>query len=317
MAKKNKVRIDRVIILILAFILVFGALGFGVYKLFGLFFNDDKKIDNKPVVVETTASVSVSLIDYSVYKDDTDDLGFDFIIADLSFTANEPVSFELKNLQTSEKISLDKIDSYINALELAGYKVDDLGINTTGVNSAENKTEARVFIPFKTDTDTLAVYNAVNASKLEFNLDENVKLATSLKLDNEDSEKVIEVEGAKIEVSNSYISSTMYHNDVEYGVSSTSKIFTFRINATDIEEGTKIVKAQFIRNGESDPIDCLPADYSSLKDDNAFEKPLVNGDNGALFFEIITNEVKPSFSGDLLITFSNSDKVYKIETVHE
>lgn len=315
--KKGKVRADRIIILILASILVLGLLGFGIYELFGLFFKDENKTNTKPVVVETTEGVNVSLVDYNVYKDDTDDLGFNFIIAELSFTANQPVSFELKNLQTSEKISLDNVDSYINALELAGYKLDELDINTKGIDSTENKVEAKVLIPYKTDAYTLAVYNAVNASKIEFNLEENVKLATSLKLDEEDSEKIIEVEGAKIEVSNSYISSSMYHNDVEYGVSSTSKIFTFRINASGIEEGTKIVKAQFIREGESDTIDCLPEDYSSEKDDNAFNKELVNGSNGALFFEIITNEIKPSFSGVLLVTFSNSDKVYKVETVHE
>lgn len=317
MAGKNKVRIDRIIILILVGILVLGALGFSVYKLFGLLFPEDRKQNNEATVVETVDNINVSLVDYTVYKDDTDDLGFNFIIAELSFTANEPVSFELKNLQTSEKISLDNIKTYINKLKDSGYVIDDLDINTNGISSTETKVTAKLFIPYKTDSYSLAVYNAVDQSKIEFNLEENVKLVTSLKLDTEDSEKVIEVEGAKIEVSNSYISSSMYHNDIEYGVSSTSKIFTFRINATDIEEGTRIVKAQFIRNGESDPIDCLPEDYSSEKDDNAFNTPLSNGANGALFFEIITNEIKPSFSGILLITFSNSDKVYKIETVHE
>ena len=37
----------------------------------------------------------------------------------------------------------------------------------------------------------------------------------------------------------------------------------------------------------------------------------------ALFFEIRTSEVKPNFSGVLLITFSNSDKVYEIPTTYE
>ena len=38
MARKKKVRIDRVIILILAAILVLGVLGFGIYKTVGLLF---------------------------------------------------------------------------------------------------------------------------------------------------------------------------------------------------------------------------------------------------------------------------------------
>ena len=320
MAKNSKVRVDRVIILVLVAILVLGVLGFGIYSLFGLLFKDkpNNNNNNNPIVnpvVDTTNGVKVSLVDYTIYEDDTNDLGFNFIIAELSFTANNPVSFEFKNLQTSEKVILNNVSEYINKMELAGYKFDELQINTTGVSSQENKINAKLFIPFKTDAYSLCVYNAVDASKIEFNLSENNKPATSLKL--EDTEQVIEVQGAKVEVSNSYISSSMYHNDIEYTLGSTQKIFTFRINAHDIEQGVKIVKAQFLKKGESEPIDCLSSGYCSEKDDNAIDQVLNEGDNGALFFEMRTNEIKPDFSGILLITFSNSDKVYEIPTVYE
>ena len=67
--------------------------------------------------MQTTDGVNVSLVDYAVYTDDTSELGFNFIIAKLGFNANNPVSFEFKNLQTSEKIILNNISSYIKKME--------------------------------------------------------------------------------------------------------------------------------------------------------------------------------------------------------
>lgn len=314
--KKGKVRTDRIIILVLTGILVLGLLALGIYELFGLFFNDDKKIDNKPVVVETADDIVLSLIDYKVYFDDTDDLGFSFIIAEIGFDSKNQASFDLGNLVTSEKIALNNVSSYVEKLKSAGYDIESLDINVNGISSADKTTKAKIFIPFNSKQDSLSVYNSVNASKLEFDITSKTIPATSLKLTDVD-DQIIEVEGAKITVSNSYISSNLYRNDVECIIGSTQKIFTFRINAFDIGDNVKIVDAQFLRTGESETINCLDDSYSTLKDNNAFNTALVDGDNGALFFEVRTDEIKPDFSGMLLIKFSNSEKIYEVPTIYE
>ena len=317
MASKKKVRIDRVIILSLVVVLVLGAFGFGLYKLFSHIFDDSN--EPSPIVppIVTTDDVTVTLNNYTNYIDDTKELGFNFIIAELEFSADKPVQFELKNLQTSEKISLDNIQSYLNKLELAGYDLNKLQINVTGPSSTENIFKGNFFIPYTTDSSSLSVYNSKNAKRIEFNLSNKIP-ATSLKInDKPEDGQVIEVDGANITVMDSYVSSTLYHNDEECILGSTQKIFTFRISGENVGENVKIVRAQVLRNGESQAFDCLNEDYSTEKDDNALNKILVNGDNGALFFEIRTNEIKPDFSGVLLITFSNSDKVYEVPTSHE
>ena len=104
--KKRKVRVDRIIILILTLILVLGILGFGVYKIIELFSND-KQIETKPV--ETIDGTRLSLNDYTIYYDDTNDLGFNFIIANITFSNDKNISYDLSNLQTSEKIFLNNI----------------------------------------------------------------------------------------------------------------------------------------------------------------------------------------------------------------
>lgn len=319
MASKKKVRADRVIILALVIILVLGAFGFGLYKLFDHLFADKQEQNNvTPPVVETSDDVEVNLIKYTNYFDDTKELGFNFVIAELEFVAKENVSFELKNFQTSEKITLDNVQSYLNKLELAGYDIKKLDVNTTGISSKENKATANIFIPYTTDSYSIAIYNSKNAKRIEFNLSDSKVAATTLKLEDSSEEgQIIEIEGANVTVMDSYISSTLYHNDEECIIGSTQKIFTFRISGEDVDDSVRIIKAQFLRNGESEPFDCLNEDYSTEKDDNALNKVLVNGDNGALFFEVRTNEVKPDFSGILLLTFSNSDKVYEVPTIYE
>lgn len=303
--KKRKVRVDRIIILILTLILVLGILGFGVYKLFGLFFNDDKKENNTPTVVVTTDGVNVSLIDYRVYKDDTNDLGFNFIIAELGFKANEPISFEFKNLQTSEKIYLDDVSKYINKLDMEGYNVSKLELSNSGVSSSDNQTTAKVLIPFNTDADNLSVYNALNASKLEFDLTKNNYLVTSLKLS--DSNTEIEVGTTKVSITNAYISDFMLHNNEPIELGSYTKIYSFEITVFEAEEGSKITDALFILKGSDDEIKCWGHEYQSIDMENLIDKELKAGTKGGLFFEVNSDENVVA-EGTLLIKFSNEDK---------
>lgn len=304
MARKNKVRVDRIIILILVCILVLGTLGFGIYKLFGLFFEDNNKQTNIDPVQETTDGVNVTLQDYTVYVDEKNELGFNFIIAKLNFSANKAVSFELKNLQTSEKQNLSDVSNYIKKMEIAGYDINKLDINTAGIETEENNISANVFIPYKTDAYTLAVYNAINASKIEFDLSENNVLVTTLKLNNTDTP--IEIGTNKVTISKSYISSSMMHNGDRYPVASTIKVYTFEINVLDAQENAYIEDAIYIEDGTNNEIHCYPKEYSAIDCENIVEKKLSSGLSGGLFFDVISgdNEIH---SGTLLIKFSNND----------
>ena len=64
-----------------------------------------------PLPIETDKSVKVSLENYQIYKDESNELGFSFIIAAFKFEGENGISFDLGNLQTSEKILLNNTSS--------------------------------------------------------------------------------------------------------------------------------------------------------------------------------------------------------------
>lgn len=313
MANRKRVRADRIIILVLASLLILGVIIFGITKLVGLFFSsDDKDVPTKqPVVTETIDDLSISLKDYVIYTDDTGDLGFDFAIATFNFKANEPISFELKNFQTSEKINLNNIDKYINKLELAGYSLSKLDINTSGISSTENNVDAKLFVPFTTNSDNLSIYNLLNKKKFDIDISSNKIPATALKLENNNTQ--IEVGTTKVSVTNAYISDNMLHQDQPYELASSMKVYTFEITVTEAQDNVTITDATFIEKGNNYENKCLNSEFKSIDMENILDKNLKAGTKGGLFFEIYSNENTVG-DGTLLIKFSNSDKVVEIST---
>lgn len=312
MARKGKVRIDRIIILTLASILVLFVLGFGVYKLFGLLFNDtdNTDIDHKTPVTETTTGVKIKCNDYAVYVDENDNLGFDFIIAELELTADSPISFELKNLKkATDNETLDNVSEYINKLDMAGYSLNKLGISVNGIESKENTTTAKIFIPYSTTSSTLRVFNTNDATKLEFDLTINNFPATTLKLSGDDTQ--IEVGTNKVGISKYYISSSMLHNGERYPVASTVKVYTFEINVIEAQESAYIEDAIYIEDGTDKEIHCYGKEYNAIDCENVIEKKLVEGVSGGLFFDVISED-NEMHEGTLLIKFSNEDNWVEI-----
>ena len=314
MAKKRKIRIDRVIILVLAFVLILGVTGFGVYKLFGLLFKHNQTTNNETIKVDTKEGIKISLVDYTVYIDDTKSLGFNFVIAKLKFDGSEAISFDLSNLQTSEKIELNNVSKYLDALDSKEYKLNELMIENKIV-SDKNSYECNVFIPYQTNNKNLSVYNKKDpTTSINIDLDKNNKLVTTLKFKTDDQ---IIVENSSIRVASSYVSSIMKHNNEEYEIPSSQKVFTFIIYADSVEDNVSITDAYFIKDNESKEIKCMSNEYKSINIDNVLGKKLVKGENGALFFETYSRDDNPDYSGVLMIKFSNSNDWIKVSTTLE
>ena len=320
MAKKRRVRADRIIILGLSGALLVGMLGFGVYKLIDVFFN--KTNDNpggeivNPVPIETSEDVKVELLNpdsYQVFTSDNDEIDFNFIVAELKFTSSEAVSFDLGNLRTSEKIYLNDVSKYLNVLNEKGYKVSKLGI-VNSVVSPEKEYVCKIFIPYKTNSYSLRVLNSQDASMMiEFDLDRHISDISSIKFD---TQQQIEVGNTNVTVSSCYVSEMMLHNGETYNASALT-VFTFKINVNKVDGNVMITDAQFVRSNTDEVISCLDNTYQSLRDENCIGKKLKLGDNGALFFETSAKEENPDFSGYLMLMFSNSQDWVKIPTILE
>ena len=318
MAKKRRVRADRIIILFLGAALLIGLLGFGIYKVMNVFINrseNPKEEIVNPQPIETSKDVKVELVNpdsYQVFISDNNEIDFNFIIAELKFSGNEAISFDLGNLRTSEKIYLNDVSKYLNTLNEKGYKAAKLGIVNTVV-SQEKEYTCKIFIPFKTNSYSLRLLNSKDASMIEFDLNKHISDISALKFD---TQQQIEVGNTNVTVSSCYVSEMMLHNGETYNASALT-VFTFKINVNKVEGNVMITDAQFVRSNTDEVISCLDQTYESLRDKNCLGKKLVTGDNGALFFETSAKEENPDFSGYLMLMFSNSQDCVKIPTVLE
>lgn len=317
MAKKRRVRIDRIIILVLSALLVMGLLAFGVYKVLDYLSErkngkqDEQIVD--PAPVETVKGTKVSLEDYQVYTGDSENLGFSFIVAKLKFESSEPVSFDLGNLQTSEKIYLNNVSKYLNILDEKSYRISKLNI-TNSVVSDKNTYTCNIFIPYTTDSYSLRVLNSSDASMIEFDLSKNNNDVSTLKFE---TEQQIEIGNTNVTVSSCSVSTMMLHNGVEYQVPATMNVYTFSINVNKIEGNVKITDAKFVRASTDEVITCMDETYKSVKAENCLNRNLELGENGALFFETFSTSESPDYSGSLMLMFSNSTDWVKIPTVLE
>ena len=317
MSKKRKLRYDRIIIFILLLIIILGLLIFGIFKLVSYYKNKDDNIAPvqtvNPTPVSTNDDVKVSLVDYDVYIDNSDSLGFNFIIAKMNFKSDKNISFDLSNFQTPEKLRLNDVSKYINTLQEKAYRVNKLDF-VTSVTSDSNDYTCNIFIPYQTDNNSLRLYNALDASVIEFDLRKNNSDLTSLKFE---TEQEIEVGNTNITVSSCSISTMMLHSGEEYQVPSTMAVYTFRINVKEAEDNVKIIDAKFVRESNGEVISCLDSSYSSEKIDNCLNKTLVTGENGALFFETSVISNTPDYDGFLMLMFNNSNEWVKISTTLE
>ena len=318
MARRRKVRADRVIILILLALLVTGLLAFGVYKGVSYLMNretDKPEEQNNvdPLPVETSSNVKVSLVDYQVYTGDSENIGFDFIVAELLFEGDAPISFDLGNFQTSEKIYLNNVSKYLNTLNEKSYKVSKLGIVNSVVSDQSSYT-CKIFIPYTTDSYSLRLLNSADASMIEFDLDDHINDVSTLKFE---TEQEIEVGNTNVIVSSCSVSTLMLHNGMEYQVPATMNVYTFNINVNAVEGNVMITDAKFVRASTEEVITCMDETYESVKVGNCLGKKLTVGENGALFFETFAGSSSPDYDGFLMLMFNTGKDWVKIPTVLE
>ena len=317
MAKKRKIKVGALLILIVTSLLVFVLLVSGFYSLINYFLtkNTNNNIPSvvDPTPIKTNETVKVTLNDYQIFEDDNNALGFNFIIANMTFTDDDSISFDLGNLQTSEKIYLNNVSKYLNVINEKSYKLDKYNI-VNSVVSNDNSYTCNIFVPYTTDSYYLRLLNTLDASKIEFDLTKNLNNITGLKFE---TKQDIDVNNSNITISSSSISTMMLHNNEEYQIPSTMNVYTFRIFVNEVQEGVRITDAKFVRDNYDEVIDCMSEDYESIKCENIINKDLTAGENGALFFEDCNKSSEVDYAGSLMLKFSNSEDWIKVSTILE
>lgn len=316
MARKKKSDPITVILALLILVVLCVFIFFGIkyaYEKLIINNNDNPAVDNTPTDVIDSKEISVNVKEYTIYEDNLDELGFNFLVATLEFTTDaDSIYIDLNDFVTSERTYLGQIDYYTSKLSSLTYDYNKLNISSV-IKADTNKCTANILIPYTNAKGELKVY--YDSEVLKFALDDFVA-AETLKPGKEIKDNVIKDDQTdkEVYVSGSYLSTMMLHNGVDYDASAIS-VYTFKITVSKINDNVKIEDAIFIKEGSAYEYEALGADYSSVKIDNIIGKTLKKGDTYALFFELYRNgDENINYDGVLRIKFTDSDLWVEIPT---
>ena len=299
--KRRRLRVGRLVLLIVLLIAIITGLVSGIKGLIGLFDKDGKK-EKDPIDVITNNSFSIKLLDYEVYEDKEDKLGFSFVVAQLEFSDDKAIDYDLSKMTTDEGYHLNDIASYQKKMTINDYDYDRLG-TSVDISSDKKEFTCKVFIPYVKASDMVIITDAVSGSSFRIDIREKKADIDTIKHDSAPSE--IKTADALIDVSDSFISTMMTHNGESYDCSMLS-VYTYKLKVRSITSGLKIDSAVFVQKGSSDQIKAFDASYSSVKIENIIGKALKEGDEYALFFEVFDDpEEKPYYEGTITLYFSD------------
>lgn len=314
----RKVKISRIIILIVGFLIIVSLIVFSTMWILNLINgSDDPKKTPDPITSEPTETFSeftIELVDYEVFK--IDDVDFNFALVDIKVGDKEAINYSLNSLYTDEKtVDIADYQKYIDKLDEAGYYVGAKGVDYS-LKSEKTSDTFRIFVPISDKEKTsLTLYDAVSKAQISLDLTKNIGDPNELKYSTgEDSP--ISTQDYVISVSNAYIETSLVQNGSEYTYPSTVQIYTFVLDVIELnDESLTLEDAVFIPSGSDEEVHALDASIMSMKINNFMSRTVSEGDHGALFFEMYSpHDSGISYSGTLRLKFSNSDNWLSIET---
>ena len=282
---RRRIKVKNVILLILAGVLLIGVLAGGFFWIRDVM---SKKADKNEETV--SERFKIDLIDYTVYR--SDDFDFEFVLASLRFSDDEPINYTLSNLYTDEGLKLGSVDSYVEELESKYYYLGVKGVSFEVV-SEENSATYTIFIPIKDKNKTeLTLYDALSKGELKFDLNANLGDISELKYS---TGSTIQTDDYVLNIADAYIETNFFIDNEPYQYPSTIQIF--------------------IADGSNEEIHALASNITAMRQNNIIDRSLSDGMSGALFFEVYNpNDDHISYNGTLKIKFSESAEWLVLET---
>ena len=310
MNKKRKIRYDRLILLILIALVLIAIIVMGIIKITQSIDSNDKiTIIPTDETIESD-DISIELVSYKTYLDIDDTLGFNFVVAELKFSSNEAISYDLNNLITNQSIKLNDILNYKKTIEVKDFNFTSLN-TTVDIVSDQNEYTCKVFIPY-TGSDNITLTDTISGKSFMIDTSKNQDNIDSIQ--NKNTSNEINTSDYNLTVSSSYISDMMTRNGESYN-SSMLCIYTFNIKVVSITDGIKVTSASYTKNSDGENYGALDDTFNSVKINNILNKTLSVGDEYALFFQVYSNpdEVQ-DFTGKLTLNFSDGSST-TIDTV--
>ena len=310
MNKKRKIRYDRLILLVLIALVLIAIIVMGIIKITQSIDSNDKNTITPTDEIIESDDISIELVSYKTYLDIDNTLGFNFVVAELKFSSNEAISYDLNNLITNQSIKLNDILNYKKTIEVKDFNYTSLN-TTVDIVSDQNEYTCKVFIPY-TGSDNITLTDTISGKSFMIDTSKNQDNIDSIQ--NKNTSNEINTSDYNLTVSSSYISDMMTRNGESYN-SSMLCIYTFNIKVVSITDGIKITSASYTKNSDGENYGALDDTFNSVKINNILNKTLSVGDEYALFFQVYSNpdEVQ-DFTGKLTLNFSDGSST-TIDTV--
>ncbi len=316
MMKKTQKTLIKVLqgILILTTLVTMIALGIFLWNLISNTPNEEE-----PPIVTNPDYVFV-LNDYTYYK--SDDLDFNFIIADVTITSNVVIKLPLSTLTTSENISLASTDDYLSILATNNLKPGLKGLSFS-FNSDAKTVSASIFIPVMSKTLS------------EVRLTSNVPSYTELKIDLTNQSKLGDISTLKITddtvVNNPNEDLTFTFGFADYfepsnfytvgpdgkamsvDIGTNNKVFGISYTVVNSDDFSyKINQAELIVKGVN-TFPLMNPEYLLMSTTNLASVGLVDSQTGVLFFLVpaIDSDMfsYPKENIQVKLTFSNNEEM--------
>lgn len=310
MNKKRKIRYDRLILLVLIALVLIAIIVMGIIKITQSIDSNDKNTITPTDEIIESDDISIELVSYKTYLDIDNTLGFNFVVAELKFSSNEAISYDLNNLITNQSIKLNDILNYKKTIEVKDFNFTSLN-TTVDIVSDQNEYTCKVFIPY-TGSDNITLTDTISGKSFMIDTSKNQDNIDSIQ--NKNTSNEINTSDYNLTVSSSYISDMMTRNGESYN-SSMLCIYTFNIKVVSITDGIKVTSASYTKNSDGENYGALDDTFNSVKINNILNKTLSVGDEYALFFQVYSNpdEVQ-DFTGKLTLNFSDGSST-TIDTV--
>ena len=310
MNKKRKIRYDRLILLVLIALVLIAIIVMGIIKITQSIDSNDKNTITPTDEIIESDDISIELVSYKTYLDIDNTLGFNFVVAELKFSSNEAIRYDLNNLITNQSIKLNDILNYKKTIEVKDFNFTSLN-TTVDIVSDQNEYTCKVFIPY-TGSDNITLTDTISGKSFMIDTSKNQDNIDSIQ--NKNTSNEINTSDYNLTVSSSYISDMMTRNGESYN-SSMLCIYTFNIKVVSITDGIKITSASYTKNSDGENYGALDDTFNSVKINNILNKTLSVGDEYALFFQVYSNpdEVQ-DFTGKLTLNFSDGSST-TIDTV--
>ena len=304
---------SKIIIFISALVIVFCM--FMIYKIINKNTNNTNntviKIDNNKKENENSpipqSDVLLSLISYELYE--INELDVRFIIANINFSSDKAINFNLEDLVYSNNKSAKDNLKFVENLEKNYYFLANKNV-VFNINSDNNHYKANVlFILNKDDKSFNVTYKD---QKITFDLNKDKADARFLKRDLSEDKILSDKQNYELIVSKSYDlgQGFLTKDGLQYNLSSQLKLKVFLVEVKALANfDIKVEEAWIEINGLK--YHALDETYMSEKFTNIISRNIKQQENGALFFELEKDHKESKV--DLFIKLGGLDEPIKTQ----